>query len=206
MKIKLDNIDPLLSSIKEIKEEIVGNKESERKKETYQRRTQWGTLAIAIMSLAASIFTVIYNVSKDTFNNIYQRKTDSTNAKFQRESQAYTFWLSYLQLAEQNPDMANGPKEINGCPVRDLADRRWIKKKFKPADIKKFKKYAWFVANVLAYAERVAELTKGDSGWKITIEKAIHIHIEYIRSRAFFKCDLQDYSDLLQDEIKEATK
>ncbi len=187
-EIKLQNFDNLISSLNEIKNELIGDKEKEKKKEKTQKITQWITFSIAVISFLLSIYTILDN-----------NKTDERNFGFQRETQAYNFWLSYLRLAAQNPNMANGLKEIDGVPINALACRDLNQKAYPDSTILKFVNYAWFVSNALGTAEVVSDLTKNDEGWTATIDTIISNHIVYVSAQCFEK---EHYSVYINKEIE----
>lgn len=175
-EIRLENFDPLLDSVKEIRNEIVSDKEKAKKKEKRDQITQVITFFIAVFSFLLGIYS-IYD------NNI----SDERNFNFQRKTQAYNFWLSYLRLASQHPELANGLQKIDGVPVSDLACRHVTGIKYPDSTQSKFVEYAWFVANALGTAEVLSDFTKRDDAWIATVDTIISNHISYVRSTCFEK-------------------
>ena len=186
-EIKLKQFDELLETVNKIKSDLIGDKIESKKKERFLKIEQRVTLFIAIVSFAIGIFTVINSLL-----------TDSRNYRTQRENDAYNFWLSYLRLAVEKPEMANGLKEIYNVPIDDLACRKKNREKYPDSTEAKFVDYAWFVANALGTAEIVYDLTSEDDAWNATIDTLIRNHITYIRSKCF---ESSHYSDFLNEKI-----
>ena len=121
---------------------------SEAKK--HERFTAVATIAATVISLLA------LGLSAFTY-----RETNET----QKRIAAFTFWQSYLELAAEKPEYANG--------------------QFNSADAKDKLAYEWFAANALGAAETVYLLQIDDPAWKETIQTLIRNHGNYIKSNEF---------------------
>jgi hypothetical protein len=181
----MEEIKP--KNLDELKDEIKNEKDEPKQTDWFDRGMKITTLTLALFSIGLSIYTLNHNST-----------VDKRNFSFQRETQAYNFWLAYLRLAYQEPDMANGKKDIDGIPLNELANpaNRII---YPDTSQAKFVKYAWFVANALGAAEVVSSLTTEDNAWIATIDTIIANHISYIRTESFIP---EHYSEVIQAEIK----
>lgn len=146
----------------------------------------WAKLFSA-MSLIASIFAICYSVW-----------SGSVSFKAQQETQAYTYWQSFLALTVQYPEFANGMDSIDKFSIADISNfgRDTIRKH--DSLHKVYVKYAWFVTNALGAAEIVWNLQKGDTAWGNTLKQVLGFYT------AFYKCKtfkLTDYSPDMRDLI-----
>jgi hypothetical protein len=191
----LKNFDEFITQVKDIKTELAGDKIKAEKKEKRENRRAAVTFAIAVTSFMLSIFSIFYNTHIDT-----------RNYKLQRETQAYSFWLSYLELASNNSDFANGKDTIDNIPIDSLARRDSLNVSYAPTTVSKFVAYAWFVAKALGTAEIVSELTDDDKEWEPAIDTIIRNHRAYISSCGFNRTHYGSYMRERFDKVVGACK
>ncbi|MCG2612817.1 hypothetical protein LZZ85_00940 [Terrimonas sp. NA20] len=125
------------------------------------RTDQW----VAILALVVSIISVIFTVTS------YNKSVSS-----QQETQAYSYWQDYLQLAIQKPLLANGDDSQYYETHRQDSSRI---------------EYAWFVANMLGAAEMVYRLQPYDKNWAQTLKEVIGLHAVYLKEE---QIDFRHYS------------
>jgi len=173
-ELNLKNFDKFVTYVNDIKNELIGDKVEAEKKAKREKKRANVTFFIAVISFLLGIYSIFYNTTIDT-----------RNYKLQRETQAYSFWLNYLDLASQNSDFANGKSEIDKIPIDSLACRKKNRMSYNDTTEKKFVAYAWFVAKALGTAEIVSDLTEEDTEWEPAIDTIISNHKAYISSSCF---------------------
>jgi hypothetical protein len=107
----------------------------------------------------------------------------------QRSLTAATSWHVYLKLAFDNPILSYPPKFIN----RFDFDNKSIEDKDGQRNAELFEQYEWFVSILFVTARDIFLHNPNDIYWKVTIERNIRYHSEFIRWRRSNNNSLTDF-------------
>ncbi|ALJ00762.1 hypothetical protein [Rufibacter tibetensis] len=157
------------------------NKESILK-EKKERFSTYLSVITVILSLAAFVISMITLLD-------------------QHKMQAYTYWQDYLNLAVENPKLANGLTTIDKISIIEIAKMEPGTPGHIDSTRDKFVEYAWFVTNTLNAAEIVHNLHSRDKYWRETILDVLKKHTAFYKSRSF---NFEDYEEDFQAIIKNA--
>ena len=110
-------------------------------------------------------------------------------AQLQKELAASSIYQEHMKLSIENPEFADGklapkPPAVNGSME----------------DKKKYEQYRWYIGHALYSFESILDVLPKDKGWKLTAEKFIQDHSEYMRDS--FPCNR--YSDPIKELVKNA--
>jgi len=168
--------------------------------ETNNNEKKWN-----IISTIANVITTITAIIAVALSyNAWQSSNETL--KEQRNTQAYTYWQGYLQLAVEQPAMANGLDTIKGFSIAVLAAMcpdEYKKDKQKDSAHAEYVKYAWFVSNTLNAAEIVYNLQPDDKPWRRTLIHVIKSHKSFLNTP---KHEPDDYESSFNRLINEAIK
>ena len=173
-KITIENLPDLTNKMTEVVKELNPKK----------KKIDWAL----IVSITAVAFTIYWSYASQAN---------------QKEMQAYANWQNFLSLAVDNPELANGYKNIDGKSIAYLADKSNRDELMKNDSLTyhKYAKYTWFVAAALGSAESVVNLQTSDTSWNNTIVEAFRGHKALFDAKVY---DLNSYDPKFRTLIERA--